>query len=64
MKVKLDIGINLRYVLENLIECCVVGECDPGIAIQQAFGIDFSKSISDDPELRRNLELTVEKKES
>ncbi len=64
MKVKLDIGLNLRYVLESLIEGCDAGDRDPGIAIKEAFGINFSKSILNDPKLQRNLELTIEKKEN
>jgi len=64
MKVKLDIGLNLKHAIDNLIEGCVDEGLDPGIAIKEAFGIDFSKAILNDPELQQNLELTVEKKES
>jgi len=63
MKVKLDVGLNLRYVLEKMIEECVMEGIDPGIAIKDAFGIDFSKAILEDPKLQRNLELIIEKKE-
>jgi len=64
VKVELEIGTNLRSSIETLTKECVSEGFDPGIGIKEAFGIDFSKAILDNPELQQNLELTIEKKES
>jgi len=62
MKVEFEIGPNLRSSIESLTKECVSEGIDPGVAIQQAFGIDFSKIVLNDSELQQDLVLTVEKR--
>ncbi len=64
MKVEFEIGPNLGSSIKSLVRECVSEGIYPGVEIQQAFGIDFSKIALNNSELQQDLVLTVEKKES